>query len=672
VLAQEAQGSTQQSLAPVTVTATTNPVAAFEYPGQVSVISRPELRNLNPSSVNDILRFVPGVESVGGPRRTGEVPSIRGFDGPDVTVLFDGVRQDFNSGHDGRLFIEPDLLGAVEIVRGPTSALYGSGGLGGTIEFRTFDAADLLPDGKTMGASGKVGYGTADGDNNYNATAFAKAGGLDVIGSASFRDAGEIELGDGTSLRDNARIRSGLLKGTYNGVPDHSFELSYLGFRGDVTEPGNPQGLGSGGLADKDLVNDTVRAGWRWADPDKPWLDLNLLTYYVRNSVVENTLENSAESPAGTRLERQVDTTGLRADNRSRIAHGSFGHSLLTYGVEAFRDDQDGSSTATEDGERSGVPDADALTTAAFVQNELTLVEPFGTPGSWYIVPGLRYDHFSNSSKSGEDSDDGAVSPKLGVSYLPTDWLLFFGSVAHAFRAPTFDELYADGLHFSIPGFGDNFFISNPDLKPQKTWNYELGTGLTFDSLLQAGDRFEVKGSYFWIHGDDFIDLRVDQPGPPACFPPTCNGTTQAVNVADAELEGWDISGLYENSRVIFRAGFSTLDGEDENTGRPLGVLQPNKLTTQLGFKLPEINSLVGARAIFAGRLDRAEPGEERDAYQVYDLFASWQPAGGRLEGFRLDLAVENLFDKTYYEVFTDAAEEGRDYRVAVSYTLTW
>src|SRR3546814_7983553 len=76
----------------------------------VTVIGPQELQTLQPSSPDDILRFVPNVEFLGGPRRTGEVPSIRGFSGPDVIILFDGARQNYNSGHDGQFFIDPSVL----------------------------------------------------------------------------------------------------------------------------------------------------------------------------------------------------------------------------------------------------------------------------------------------------------------------------------------------------------------------------------------------------------------------------------------------------------------------------------------------------------------------------------------------------------------------------------
>src|SRR5690606_8926203 len=103
--APNAGGMQLASLESMTVTATRSPIAAFSYPGAVSVIDRQDIDDLLPSTASDLFDGVPGVQFSGGPRRTGEVPAVRGMQGEGVLVLFDGVRQNFISGHDGQFFI---------------------------------------------------------------------------------------------------------------------------------------------------------------------------------------------------------------------------------------------------------------------------------------------------------------------------------------------------------------------------------------------------------------------------------------------------------------------------------------------------------------------------------------------------------------------------------------
>ena len=77
------------------------------------------------------------------------------------------------SGHDGRFFVDPSLLKEVEVLRGASSALYGSGGNGGVIEFRTVDAGDFLGPDETMGATVSAGYQSVNSERLGTFTAYA-------------------------------------------------------------------------------------------------------------------------------------------------------------------------------------------------------------------------------------------------------------------------------------------------------------------------------------------------------------------------------------------------------------------------------------------------------------------------------------------------------------------
>lgn len=133
------EGETEENQDVVTVYGTSNPLPTIDYPGQVSVIDRDELDARLVSTIADGLRDVPGLQFSGGPRRTGEVPALRGLSGENVLVLLDGARQSFLSAHDGRFFLDPDLVARAEVVRGPASALYGSGAVGGVLAFETVE-----------------------------------------------------------------------------------------------------------------------------------------------------------------------------------------------------------------------------------------------------------------------------------------------------------------------------------------------------------------------------------------------------------------------------------------------------------------------------------------------------------------------------------------------------
>ena len=667
----------------ISVTATRNPVRAFEYPGMVTVIDRERIQTLQPSTPDDVLRFVPNVEFTGGPRRTGEVPSIRGFDGPDVVVLFDGARQNFGSAHDGRFFIDPSLLKQVEVLRGPASSLYGSGGTGGVIEFRTLDAGDLLAPGETLGASVSAGYQSVNRERSGTFTAYATPmEELDLIGSITGRDSGSIELGDGSELdATDDEIVSGLVKGSYGFADHHRVEGSVVVFANDAQEPNNGQDPDANDVVDKEIRSTAYRAAYSYKNPDDELFDLDFLAYYTDFQADELRLDNLGLGPRGEVLKRDVDTIGFRLDNRSRVDFAEDIVATFTYGGESYRDEQDG---AAGSGERDGVPDADADFYGIYAQAEIAVTEPFGmVPGDLLIIPGIRYDDFRvSSSVADDDTREDEISPRIGVSYLPNDWLMVFANYAHAFRAPTFNELFLTGVHFEITGLGPgasavNRFVPNPDLKPQTTRTVEFGGGLDFGGILARDDRFQAKASHFRIWGDDFIDLSVDQP---ALFtecnpfiPGNCDGTTQAANVSEAKLRGMEVEASYERDRFLFSFGFSAIDGEDTNTGKKLGSLTPDQYTLNTAVKLPEIDSIVGWRLLVAEAFDKVNnPNEKRSGYGVNDFYFAWQPSDGIFQGLRLDLGVDNAFDKDYARVFTDSKEAGRSFKGLVSYSLKW
>ena len=622
----------------ISVTATRNPLQAFDYPGMVSVTRRGDIRTRQGSSPDDILSFVPNVEFTSGPRRTGETPSIRALDGADVIVLFDGTRQNFGSTHDGRFFIDPSLLESVEVLRGPASSLYGSGATGGVIEFRTVNAADLLERGQSAGATVSAGYQDVNRESRGTFTAYGRTGhGLDVIGSVTKRDSGAITLGDGSELGDaDDDILAALAKaGTAIGA-NQRLEASFLRFANTATEPNNGQGEGgrlAPGLVEKAIRSDTFRVAYGYRNPLDALLDLDIVAYFTEMQADELRLDDDGLGPRGELLKRDVGTIGFRLDNRSRVEVSESIAATLTYGAEYYRDSQDGA--AGSDG-RDGVPDAEARFLGSFLQAEALLDDPSGfMPGHVLVVSGLRYDEYETSRRGARSNEDSEISSRLGVSWMPTRWLMAFGNYGDDFRAPTINEIYLSGTHFRIP-LGDglslaNRFVENLDLRPQGTRTVEFGGGLTFDDIFTQGDTGRIKASHFRTAGDDFIDISLEQPpvfGPdgllPECRRPgACDGRTVSRNVSEAKLDGWEIESVYESARLRLTLGFSSINGRDETTGEHLGVLTPDQLATDLAVKVPEIDSVAGWRMLAADRFDKVnDEDEERSGYAVHDVYS--------------------------------------------------
>ena len=215
---------------------------AFDYPGMVSVVEAGTFGEAQASNPSDLLYLVPGVEFLGGPRRTGQVPVVRGFTGPDVQVRVDGARQDFLTGHLGRFFIDPDMVKTAEVVRGPVSSLYGSGALGGVISFSTIDPLDLLGPEGTVAVRSRIGGQSVNDELLLSQAAALNLGqGLRALGYLSRRTSGDIELGGDGELLAKDDIVNGLAKLTYDGENGVWGSLTYSRFANDAEEPRNPQ-----------------------------------------------------------------------------------------------------------------------------------------------------------------------------------------------------------------------------------------------------------------------------------------------------------------------------------------------------------------------------------------------------------------------------------------------
>lgn len=661
-------------LTEITVSATKNPVEAFSVPAAVSVVSKDEIDDFMASSISDIFESVPGLSFGGGPRRNGEVPSIRGLEGEGVVILYDGVRQSFLSGHDGRFFIEPNLLKSAEVIRGNGSALYGSGAVGGVLSFNTVDAKDLLGGKTGMGYRLEAGYQGVDDEWQQNVALFGTSEDerFDAVASLTLRNSSDITLGDGSSLQADDSIASGLAKFSYQASDALRLSASWLAYRNDAVEPNNGQGNNTGDLMDKDIVSDTFRFGGVF-NPESALVDLQFSAYINQTNVEE------ADQDTDRVINRDVETKGFFIDNRSRFEFNGQSSLTLTYGGEYYRDEQVGTDTDTADGNRGGVPNAKADTLGLFVQAELKLDSDIG---EFYIIPGVRYDKFENEQSGGvQDTSESAISPRFSASWKPVPEFMVYGSYAEAFRAPSFNEIYADDVHFTIPlgpfVSASNFFIPNLGLSPERSKTWEFGAGFDLEDLFTDEDRLTLKASYFTSDVSDLIDLEVIFELSPSCFVPTipapCTaGTSQNVNTGRAELDGFELEAQYDSPRFRGRIAYSSVNGTDKDTDEYVGILSPGRLYALGEVKVPEVDARIGARVTLASSFDKTnDPANNRPSYEKLDLFAVWQPKG-ELEGLRIDLGIDNVTDAAIETVFAGVVDPGRNAKLRIGWTGTF
>ncbi|WBQ13023.1 TonB-dependent hemoglobin/transferrin/lactoferrin family receptor [Hyphomonadaceae bacterium BL14] len=661
----------------IVVTTTRTQLSNFDYPGMASALTLETLEQVRPIDLAELLRDTPGVEVAGGPRRTGQTIRLRGFGRENVTLLVDGARQNFSSAHDGVLFLDPGLLRRVETLRGSASALYGSGASGGVIAFETLRADDILPDGRDLGARASAGYRTGNEETRGSAALFGRSGVFDGMAAISLRESGDIALGSGQDLPADDDTVSGLVSGGADLGGGLRLEAGWLGFRNSAVEPNNGQDLSVvnslNPLVDKDITADSWRARALF-DPETALIAMDVTLYRNEASVDET------EQVSGRVVGRDLTTTGVRAENRAAFSLGAAELALVT-GAEWYRDRQTGFDSNTPDNARGGVPTGEAEFAGAWAQLETTL--DLGGAGALTLLPGVRYDRFETETVGAPSTSDEEVSSRLAASWAPVPSVRLFASWSQSFRAPSLNELYLTGTHFSLPHpvlgprvFITNAFIPNPDLRPETSTTAEIGAAFTRQGLITPDDRLELKGAWFRTRADDLINLGVDFAFSPTCFAPPffqpCSaGTSFSENVADAELTGFEIAAAYSSGPFSLSGSVSNVDGEDRATGAPLGALQPVNGQVSARYRFEAWGLDAGARLRFAGEFDQgASPAEDRGGYGVLDLSAGWQPGFAR--DVRVNVGVENVFDRDYERVFAGVSEPGRTLRVDLTWTGAW
>jgi len=639
----------------ISVVATGTERAVDTLPDAVSVVDRAQLDRDQPSTIGDVLETLPNVGLGGGPRPSGQQITIRGIDDTRILYLIDGVRQNFSRSHSARVFIEPELLERLDVLRGPASALWGSGALGGVIALQTRDATDLLRPGQAVGGLVKTGYQDVNEEWLGSAALYgATEGGFDYLFNLAYRDAGDVALGDGSDLDHSAYERfSGL--GKLNWTPDgvNHFGVSLMGGKLSGEVPSNAQIAATDeDLVDRDIEQQNLALRYRYAAPDQPWFNPALMLYRNLTDIDEQRLHD------GRSDETQIETFGIDLRNHMRLDGGDRFAQVLSYGVEWHRDSVEARRNGAA---RPSYPDGEGEVLGFYLQDEIMI-------GSrWTLIPGVRWDRYTRESDDPtmDEHDDSAFSAKIGADVAVTDWLSLQASYNEAFRAPDVTELYVSGTHFSCGPGCRNLFVPNPDLEPEKAHNKEIGFRLHQEDLFASGDRARFQARLFRNDVDDFIDQIVNFTFRPVPGNPGLGGVSSFRNVASAKLEGFELEAGYDAGRWFASAFYAQTRGEDKSTGEPLASVQPDTWQLEAGLRLPEQQVELGWRARFVAEQDRVPAdGTPADAYDLHDLWLSWQP----YRDLTLDFGIDNLFDEDYLPYLSVLKGPGRNLKATVSY----
>ncbi|MBW7901420.1 MAG: TonB-dependent receptor [Rhodocyclaceae bacterium] len=671
-------------LSEVLVTASTRtPNPLDRTPASISLVEREDFEETQAATVSQVMKKLPNVEFGGGPRVNGEIPAIRGITGPSITLLVDGARQNDTTspGLKSPLFIDPYFLQRAEVVRGASSSLYGSGGVGGVMAFSTYSARDLLEAGRSVGGGARLAYSDADRSTRLNARLYGGNDTIDGLVAVGLSDWNKIRQGGGRHLDPNdGDASTGLAKIGIRPTPDSRIELSHQFYSSDNLQVNNAQAtqyrtanlpITMPAVQKVHVDQFTTMLKGRIGDVDgAPALSASLYKTglkYVFDRSPDPTITNVLYS------DTETETVGGSLQGSRIFDGGGWGRHRVTAGFDTFEDRQSAvaataanpsaPSTVTRDGTRRA--------SGWFVQDEIA----FG--GGWRLTPSLRADRYSASLAGGSlpDNSESRVSPKVSLSWTEGG-LMLFGNAGEAFRAPTVVELYQN-----FAGFGLTNFLPNASLRPEIDRSLELGANYAGRHLLSEGDSLKVRASWFGSRVTDLIHSvnlggmtpSGSTPAQQAGFAANCAATglnckLQYQNVPDARRTGGEISVDYRLGQWQFNAAYSRVRVENRDDGDRL-FSPPDKIVVQIRRQLPAQNMTVlwNSTGVAAQDYDSTVL-RRRSGYATHDVFLSWAPPGWKA---RLDVGVANLFDRRYsaYQsgnAYAYTYQEGRSLKLSL------
>jgi hemoglobin/transferrin/lactoferrin receptor protein len=601
-------------------------------------------------------------------------------------MLIDGVRlpRSYVNGSNafGRDSIAMNLVRQVEIVRGPASVLFGSDGLAGLVNFMTLEPVDLLSDkakpNKQFGGKLSATWSGDDRGRSLGASLAGRSGeAVTWLFSANdSRASGLANMGvsnvaniDRTTPNpQNDKTLSVLGKFVYQ--PDasqkHTLSIEHIDKQSNfellssrAKLPLTSASAVTGEHVDKVMTRDRVSLA------DKYQVS-NVFADHVHSNV--SYQHSDAQDDGVTHRNTLADRVrkvnyaeknwqaSVQADKLWKM--DDLWTQRISYGFDYARIDVSNFFDGVDPGNadfvpRKYFPDTRDSSRAVFLQSEMFL-------GKWIITPGVRYDHFdlnvtsqagfSPPAKTPAKSLSGsAVTPKLGFLYKITTELNAYANVAGGFRAPNAQQINGVFDSSTVPAM----LLANPDLKPEKSRNVELGLRAMFE-------RFNLDAAVF---RGKYHDLIYDKKplggkgvaGDPAIF--------QTVNIDQATIRGFEIRAQADlaeiaNGKLSSSLSYGQTRGTDDGAQTPLSSINPDRAMAALRWANAYLDVQLNARHQNAKvEADLSSPYLPKPvapprvrqflapAVNTYDIQAQWHVQ----KNLRLNLGVENLTNKKYW-----------------------
>ncbi|TRO97088.1 TonB-dependent hemoglobin/transferrin/lactoferrin family receptor [Glycocaulis profundi] len=696
------EGDTSRFLETIVVTATRMEERIFDVPVSVSAIDRDQIERTQTSTLRQLYRYMPGVDVIRDRRgRAGDANiQIRGIGGRRVLMLVDGVRLPDGFGAAGvsdqaRGKLDVETIQRTEVVRGPSSALYGSDALGGIVAFRTKRPGDVLEPGAAFGGTAGAGYDSAHESWFVTGDAAGRSGPASGLVNLTWRQASELSNNDPELRPDPQSVEAFnlLARGEIEAGGGHRFtgtaewfvsevETDRLSANASVGPP--PIRVFDDNLGDDRSERWRLGGAWEWTPEATGWVRRAQAQIDYQESRTEEfstfSVTTVGMGPPQTLLrEDRLDFTQEQWSSTGDVLVVPPQAPWLSFvgGYEWVRketaqfDDKVQRNAAT--GAESRVVEGDTYPRKLYPDTTTSLYGVFGQAraelldGRLVVTPSVRLDHYDLDISPDAFFDNAnvldfepvglnetAVTPRIGATWRMTAQTSLFANYAEGFRTPGPEQLNRIG-RVPVATFVHDF-LPNPELGPERSRGWEIGARGAWQAVSAELALYENRYS-------DFIDTALIEFIPPGTIGnPQAIRRFQSVNVDSVRIRGVEASAALDVGAVaagaeglVLRAAGSWSEGRNRTADLPLNSVPPPQAVVGLTYDAPSGRWGAEGHATFVAEKDDVAPIESQgqvvphvtqDGYATLDLSA-WVGFGANA---RLNVMVSNVFDERHWE----------------------
>ena len=611
----------------------------------ISILNGRELSLKRENTLAETLNSIPGVSNSSFGPSVGR-PMIRGMDSDRIKILQNGINNldASNLSFDHGVSIDPLIIEQIDVIRGPATLLYGGGAVGGVV-----NAIDhRIPKEKLQGITGRgeVRYGGANLEQSNAAVVDVGTGNFVMHFDAYSRDAKNLRIpGNAVSNRKRDtrswQVEEGV--GAFASSGEHGIHKLI-----------NSQSETKGGAIGASMIFDRGYAGMSYAKHQTKYgsplesavsidMDNDRFDFASEIRDLGSFFDRAKFRAAYTDyIHNEIEDGAINTTFKNQGVEGTFelGHQPIL-GIKGIVGAQFENGKFQALGAEAFIPSSKTNSQSVYIYEELPI-------DKHKVTFGLRHGQHDVDSKGGSVKFDAAKGNKSfktnngaigGLYALNSEWSLT-GNLSHNERAPSYFELYADGVHTATGTYE----------RGQTNLKIEKSNGLDGQIRWKSGQDSLTLGSYF-TKFSDYIGLISSN----SHSDETENYKPSIFTGIKAEFKGAELEGkTMLTDYVQFNVRGDYVDAKDKTNGGYVPRISPFKLGAGLKYEFDRF----GARmdVLHAFKQDNVATnfnyltGKElvTDAYTNVSMMATYKlPTQLNLEAFT---RANNLLDEEIRE----------------------